>query len=235
MPPATATRHRKVERGGREYLPISGGVRLAGAPPNRLLSRMLFCSSSPFPMSSSLQRTLLQGRRWCDRKPQEALKIVPTCRHNPVLPRRVTRQAATVSMRSRRRAFYRTGSIPRNEPSVVHPEKEREKHETLRSRSKSLPVPEPASATSSGVSLCEASQVLFRRMIVLRAGCLKSDRTVRLTTFEVRRIVLISRVAAKLERSTRRLWGTLTPTQDWGLGSSGTESTVKDSILGPLE
>ena len=96
----------------------------------------------------------------------------------------------------------------------VHPEKEREKHETLPSRSKSFPAPEPANATSSGVSLCGASQVLFRKVIVLGACCLKSDRTVRLTTFEVRRIVLMSGVAAKLERSTRRLRGTLTPTQD---------------------
>jgi len=31
-------------------------------------------------------------------------------------------------------------------------------------------------------------------------------RTVRLTTFEVRRILVISRVAAKLESSTTRLW-----------------------------
>jgi hypothetical protein len=65
----------------------------------------------------------------------------------------------------------------------------------------------------TSVSLCTATQVLFWKVLALGASCLKSDRTAHLTTFQVRRIVVISRVAARLERSEARLWGTLTPAQ----------------------
>ncbi len=42
--------------------------------------------------------------------------------------------------------------------------------------------------------------------VEVSVGRERSDSTVRLTMFEVRRILVISRVAAKLECSTTRLW-----------------------------
>jgi hypothetical protein len=67
---------------------------------------------------------------------------------------------------------------------------------------------------SSVGEVAESAMRLFSSAVVrdhLKSRLSKSDRTVRLTTFEVRRIVVISRVAAKLEHSTRRLRGRLTP------------------------